>query len=57
MIEGMKRKLDDDLYRWKKDVDRQEKDVQKFERLNEERKVKLQNEKADIFKWLKLKTK
>lgn len=56
IIECMKRKLEEDVERWRKEVEQQERNVQKFERTAQEKEQRLQREKADIFKWLKVKT-
>lgn len=53
----MKRKLDEDYEKWKKDLEKGEKESQKFEQLNAQRRLKFEKEKMDVFKWLKLKTK
>lgn len=53
----MKRKIYEEMERWKKEVEIREKGIQKYEKAVRERDERFAREKADIFKWLKVKTK
>ena len=53
----MKRKIDEEMEKWKKEVETHEKGIQKFEKAARERSERFMRAKADIFKWLKIKTK
>ena len=53
----MKRKIYEEMERWKKEVEIREKGIQKYEKVVRERDERFAREKADIFKWLKVKTK
>ena len=57
IVTMMKKKLDEDYEKWKKEVEKTEKDIQKHEHINELKKMKFEKERADVYKWLRLKTK
>ena len=53
----MRRKIEEDYEKWKKEHEKTEKDMQKKEFENEHQKTKFEKEKSDVFQWLRLKTK
>ena len=57
IVACMSKKIDEDYEKWKKEAEKTEKDIQKFESLSEQKRKKSEKEKIDVFKWLKLRTK
>ena len=53
----MQRKIDDEMDKWKREVESQEKGIQKYEKTVKEKDERFHRSKADIFRWLKVKTK
>lgn len=57
VIMSMKRKLDEEYDKWRKELEKKEKELQQIELTKEQKRQKFEKEKADVFPWLKLKTK
>ena len=57
IVSMMKQKLDDEYKKWRKELEKKEKDIQKSDRADEEKKRSVERDETDGFKWLKLKTK
>ena len=53
----MKHKLDEEYEKWRKEVDKTEREMQKHDETNDQKRQKFERERLDVFKWLKLKTK
>ena len=56
IVTMMRRKINEDFEKWKKEADKREKDVQKHD-FRKNLQSKSDTEKTDVFKWLRLKTK
>ena len=49
--------MDEEYEKWKKNTDKTEREMQKWDEINDLKRLKFEKERPDVFKWLKLKTK
>ena len=57
IVKAMKSKLDEDYEKWRKEVEKQEKEFHKHEAIYAESKIKFEKERTDTLQWIKLKSK
>lgn len=57
IVTAMKRKLKEDYERWRKEVEKRDKEIQKTDTNYDDKEIKFERERSDSLKWLKLKTK